>query len=141
MPPFQSETEILAIVEGFETCTTEKGAFKHPDHLTVAVVFLENSSVQQTIDRMRVALHRFIVHHQIDQAKYNETMTVFWVEVVADALSKLGDSTLVDKCNAILNKFTNSGLALDYYSNDLLFSQAARETFVEPDLKSWNRTS
>jgi len=26
---------------------------------------------------------------------------------------------------------------LDYYSRDLLFSERAREEFVEPDLKDW----
>jgi hypothetical protein len=139
MPPFQTEAEILAVVDGFENCTTEKGAFKHSDHLTVAVVFLQDLTIPQAIDRMRKALHRFIAHHQIDMQKYNETMTVFWIEVVADTLSKLEDATLVGKCNAIAESLTNSALALEYYSNDLLFSEAAREAFVKPDLKEWNR--
>lgn len=139
MPPFQTESEILAVVDGFENCTTEKGNFKHSDHLVVIVVFLNNSTVPQAIDRMRNALHRFIEHHQIDRQKYNETMTVFWTEMVANNLSTLNDSTLVAKCNSIVDTFTNSALALEYYSNDLLFSEAARESFVSPDLKEWNR--
>ncbi len=141
MPPFQSEAEILAIVDGFENCTTEKGDFKHSDHLVVIVVFLAYSPVPQAIDRMRAALHRFIDHHQIDRQKYNETMTVFWTEMVANSLSALQDTTLVEKCNSIVSLFTNSALALEYYSNDLLFSEAARESFVSPDLKEWNRPS
>ena len=138
---FQTEAEILAIVDGFENCTTEKGAFKHSDHLTVAVVFLQDLSIPQAIDRMRSALHRFIAHHQIDKQKYNETLTVFWIEVVAEALTRLGDATLVTRCNCILNTFANSALALDYYSNDLLFSETARESFVKPDLKEWKRSN
>ena len=141
MPSFQTEAQILAIVDGFESCTTEKGAFKHSDHLTVAVVFLQNLTVTQAIDRMRRALHRYIAHHQIDKQKYNETLTVFWFEVVADALARLGEATLVTRCNFILDTFTNSALALEYYSNDLLFSEAARESFVKPDLKEWKRSN
>lgn len=139
MNPFQSESEIRAIVNGFELCQTEKTAFKHRDHLVVAVAYLHELTVPEAIERMRISLQRFIKHHQVDQRKYNETITVFWIEVVAQALGKLPNSlTLQEKCNMVLQEFLNAALALDHYSSELLFSDAARESFVKPDLKDWN---
>jgi hypothetical protein len=138
MHSIQSESEISAIVNGFELCQTEKTAFKHHDHLVVAVVYLNDLSVPEAIERMRASLMRFIKHHQVDERKYNETITVFWVEVVAEALEKMPASfTLTEKCNTVLQEFPNAAFILDHYSSELLFSDEARANFVKPDLKNW----
>lgn len=134
----QSEAEIKAIVNGFESCTTEKTQFKHQDHLVVVVTYLNEFSVQETVERMRLSLMRFIAHHQIDKRKYNETITVFWVEAVSKAIERMPDSlTLLEMCNRVIQEFPNGGLALNYYSKELLYSDEARETFVKPDLAVW----
>lgn len=138
MHTFQSENEIRAIVDGFELCQTEKTAFKHQDHLVVAVAYLQNLTVPEAIERMRNSLMRFIKHHHVDQRKYNETITVFWLEVVADALAKMPAAlTLLERCNRVVQEFPNSARALEHYSSELLFSDDAREGFVKPDLKDW----
>jgi hypothetical protein len=138
MHGFQSDSEIRAIVKGFELCQTEKTAFKHQDHLVVAVAYLQELTVPEAIEKMRSSLMRFIKHHQVDPRKYNETITVFWVEVVAEALLKMTNSlTLEEKCDKVIQEFPNAALALDHYSSELLFSDEARESFVKPDLKDW----
>ena len=138
MHTFQSENEIRAIVDGFELCQTEKTAFKHEDHLVVAVAYLQNLTVPEAIERMRNSLMRFIKHHQVEQRKYNETITVFWLEIVANALAKMPSSiTLPERCTRVVEVFPNSALALEYYSSELLFSDDARGSFVKPDLKDW----
>ena len=135
---YQSEDELRSVVEGFETCTTEKTEFKHQDHLTVAVVYLNDLTVTGAVERMRRSLLRFVDHHKVDQRKYNETITVFWIEIVAEAIAKMGGSlTLVERCNRAIQEFPNTALALEYYSSDLLYSDNARERFVPPDLKDW----
>ena len=138
MHRLQSEAEIEAIVNGFELCTTEKTEFKHQDHLVVAVAYLNELTVPEAIERMRLSLIRFIAHHQIDKRKYNETITVFWLEVLSEAIERMSDSlTLLEKCNRVIQEFPKVGLALDYYSKELLYSDEARERFVRPDLKDW----
>lgn len=140
MHRFQSENEIRTIVNDFELCLTEKTAFKHQDHLVVAVSYLQDSTVPEAVGRMRNSLMRFIKHHQVDQRKYNETITVFWLDVVADALAKMPASlTLLQRCNRVVEEFPNSALALEYYSSGLLFSDEARKGFVKPDLKDWKQ--
>jgi hypothetical protein len=98
------ESEIVSVVEGFETCTTDKTAFKHKEHLTVAVVYLQQLSVPDAVVRMRDALLAFLDHHGVPREKYSESVTVYWMDLVALRLADLDeDATLVDKCNYILS--------------------------------------
>jgi hypothetical protein len=135
---YTNPDEIIANVDAFETCRTGKDSFKHQDHLVVAAVYLQQLGFADAISRMRTNLVRFLDHHQVDRQKYNETITVFWFELVADVLKRLPpDSTLVEKCNAVVESLDNSGLVLEYYSRERLFSDEARKNFIEPDLKDW----
>ena len=135
---YTNPNEIIANVDGFESCRTGKDSFKHQDHLVVAAVYLQQLSVGDAIKRMRTNLLRFLDHHQVDRQKYNETITVFWFELVADLLNKLPpDSTLVAKCTAVVESLDDSGLVFEYYSRERLFSDEARKNFIEPDLKDW----
>jgi len=138
MSTYQTEAQIDEVVRGFESCTTDKSDFKHQHHLIVAVSYLRELTLEQAINKMREALLRFVDHHQVDRRKYNETITVFWFQFVAQAMSTVPpDMRVVEQCNQVIERFGNADLALDYYSRDLLFSERAREEFVEPDLKDW----
>jgi hypothetical protein len=135
---YTNPNEIIANVDGFESCRTGKDSFKHQDHLVVAAFYLQQLSLADAIWRMRTNLLRFLDHHQVDRQKYNETITVFWFELVADLLNKLPpDSTLVAKCTAVVESLDDSGLVFEYYSRERLFSDDARKNFIEPDLKKW----
>ena len=135
---YTNPNEIIANVDGFESCRTGKDSFKHHDHLVVAAFYLQQLSLADAIWRMRTNLLRFLDHHQVDRQKYNETITVFWFELVAGLLNRLPpDSTLVEKCNAVVESLDNSGLVFEYYSRERLFSDDARKNFIEPDLKKW----
>jgi hypothetical protein len=138
MPTYSSQAEIDAVIRGFELCTTDKTAFKHQDHLTVAVCYLRETTVEKAIGKMREALRRFVDHHKVDPQKYNETITVFWFQMVAEAMGTMpAELTMLDQCNRIIERFSSAGLVMDYYSSDLLFSERARGEFVDPDLKDW----
>ena len=101
---YSSESEIEAVVRGFESCETDKAAFKHRDHLTVAVWYLQGADRKTALDRMRTGLHRFLDHHGVASEKYSETVTVYWIELIAEKLTELGPATsLVDQCNYILS--------------------------------------
>ena len=138
MPTYSNQAEIDAVVKGFELCTTEKTAFKHQDHLTVSVCYLRKTTVDKAIEKMREALLRFVDHHKVDRQKYNETITVFWFQIVAEAMSSMpAGLTELEQCNRIIERFSHAGLVRDYYSSDLLFSERARAEFVDPDLRDW----
>lgn len=106
---YSSDSEIEDVVRGFETCQTDKAAFKHQQHLTVAVSYLQNGDRQTALERMRTGLLRFLDHHRVPREKYSEAVTVFWLDLIAEKLAELGpDASLVDRCNYVLSSPTHT---------------------------------
>ena len=104
---YSSEAEIEAVVRGFETCETDKSEFKHRQHLTVAVWYLQDS--ETALDRMRAGLLRFIDHHGVPREKYNEAVTVYWINLIAERLAELPlDASLVTKCNYVISSLVHT---------------------------------
>lgn len=135
---YETKSEIERIVSDFEMCRTGKDDFHHAQHLVVAIVYLESLSLEAAVKKMREALLRFLDHHSIDTQKYNETLTVFWLEMVALELRRLPeDSAMVDKCSSVIEVLDNPKLASEFYSDEVLWSDEARKSFVGPDLKQW----
>jgi hypothetical protein len=135
---YENEVQIEAVVHGFESCQTDKTNFGHSDHLTVAVWYLESLGTGEATDRMRSALRRFVDHHGVDRRKYHETMTVFWIKMVAVEVGRMSTkATLVEKCNQVIESLQDKNLVNKYYSKAILDSDEAREAFVVPDLQSW----
>ena len=103
MDRYQSEHEIGNVVRAFETCETGKDDFKHRDHLVVAIWYLHTMDQQAALDRMRAGLLRFLRFHGVGTGKYNEAITVYWIEKIGKRLHDLGPGvSLVDKCNQII---------------------------------------
>lgn len=103
MDRYQSEHEIENVVRAFETCETGKDDFKHRDHLVVAIWYLHTMDQQAALDRMRTGLLRFLEYHDVGTGVYSESVTVFWIEKIAQRLRELGpEMSLVDRCNQII---------------------------------------
>lgn len=108
--PYKSEAEIEAVVKGFEDCTTDKEAFTHREHLTVAVWYIRNSP-EIALENMRNGLLRFLSHHQIDQGKYKEDVTVAWMNLTTKTLAELeSDISLLEATNAVVARLIKSRL-------------------------------
>ena len=104
MNRFHSKEEIENVVRGFETCQTDADDFRHPQHLAVAVWYVHTMDRDSALDRMRSGLLRFLEHHGVDKGKYRETVTVFWIDKIAEKLNELGpDVSVVEKCNTVLD--------------------------------------
>ncbi|HKG58513.1 MAG TPA: hypothetical protein VKB05_01950 [Pyrinomonadaceae bacterium] len=111
MNRYQSEDEIEKVVRAFETCETGADDFKHAEHLVVAVWYLHTMDRDGALDRMRAGLLRFLDHYEGNTSKYSETVTVFYIDKIADKLNELGSEvSIVEKCNAVLaTDFRRSG--------------------------------
>ena len=108
MSYYHSETEIENVVRAFEACQIDKTEFKHAQHLTVAVWYVQTLGKDTALDRMRAGLLSFLDHHGVDRKKYNETVTVFWIQQIAEAMNELGSAvSLVEKCNRVVETFSN----------------------------------
>jgi len=133
---YNDENEIEAVVRGFESCSTGKSEFTHIRHLAVTVCYLRGSSLEQATEKMRASLFRFIDHYGIE-GKYHETLTVFWMRLVQKRLDELDPAlSLLETTNAVVEAFGDARVVFEYYSEDLLWSAEARQTWVPPDLKS-----
>ncbi len=109
---FQTEQEIGAVVAGFEQCTTGKNDFTHLSHLTVAVYYLRNFTPDQTFQKMRSGLFRFLDHHGVDRAKYDEQLTLRWIALVQKVIEQLDPQlSLVTTTNTVLERLGDSRIA------------------------------
>lgn len=105
---YVSEDEIERVVRGFETCETDKSAFKHRDHLTVAVWYLQSMGTKAAVELMRTGLLRFIDHHGVPREKYSDEVTIYWIELIAEKLAGLTPGTsLVDQCNYVISSLAH----------------------------------
>jgi len=106
MSYYHSETEIETVVRAFEACRIDKTEFKHAQHLTVATWYVQTLGKDAALDRMRAGLNAFLDHHGVEKGKYSETVTVFWIQQIAEKLNELGgEMALVEKCNRVLETY------------------------------------
>src|SRR5262245_22445280 len=138
MKRYNSEKEILNLVESFESATISRDAWKHAEHLTVALYYLSHHDLETATEKMRTGILKLLREgFELDLTKempYHETLTVFWMRTVAEFnASKNGDS-FVDKANELSAKFDRD-YPLRFYSREYLFSDKARAEFVKGDLQ------
>ena len=108
--------------------------FHHASHLHVAWVYLsESSSVKEAASKMRETLRRF-ASSAGKLEKYHETMTLFWVLLLACAHAGASGKTLEEIVHAN-PQLLEKNFPLAYYSAERLFSDRARTSWLEPDLK------
>ena len=109
MGHYQSEQEIEAVVRGFESCTTGVDDFKHRDHLTVAVWYLRNSTPEQAFEKMCSGLLRFLDHHGVGRARYDERLTMQWIRRIQETIEGMNpDLSLLQVTNTVIERFGDS---------------------------------
>ena len=132
---FNEAREIKQLVENFESCTVAPAEFNHGAHLAVALWYLSELPAPLAEERMRAGLHRYTTHHKAE-ARYNETVTLFWLKLVGHFLERT-DSTrpLAERAHELLTTYNSSKLVYEYYSRELTQTPEAKASWVEPDLK------
>ena len=135
---FGSDGEVEEVVRKFESCEFGPDEFKHPEHLSVALVYGLRFGEGEALRRTRAGILRFLAHHHIEASSvYHETITVFWLRRVR-AFAEGRDRarlSLAALANEMLKACGDSRFVFEYYSKDVLDSPAARASLVEPDLK------
>ena len=132
---YQTEKEIEAVVQGFESCTTARDDFRHREHLTVAVWYLRNSTPEQAFEKMRSGLFRFLDHHGVGRAKYKEALTLSWLKLIQSVIEQM-DSGPVMK----LRHFSPGNIGWEEkekpYEYPLMFLEPDKARFERPDKKT-----
>ena len=140
MKKYSTEKEILNLVELFETATISRDAWKHAEHLTVALYYITHHDIETATEKMRSGIFKLLREgFKIDLEKempYHETLTVFWMRTVSEFnTSKNGDS-LLNKANELAATY-DKDYPLKFYSREYLFSDEARARYVAGDLAGY----
>lgn len=134
---YTTSEEIEEVKLRFESCAISPAEFNHPEHLTVALLYLQDATEEEALERLRHSLFRFLAHHQIKENVYHETITLFWLKLVRHFLSETNATRpLVELANDLIQTYGDSRLIYSYFSRVRLDSEEARCRWIEPDLQS-----
>jgi hypothetical protein len=134
---YKTEADIVSLVRSFEDATIARDAWKHAEHLVVALYYLSNHDLKTATAKMREGIFNLLKKaFEVDLTKempYHETMTIFWMRTTAEFNVSKNGVSLVEKANEVVEKY-DKDYPLRFYSRELLFSDEARSRFVEADL-------
>jgi len=119
----------------------ESGEFPVPDfdhraHLRLAYIYLAENEASAAVELMRNSLIGLLIQAGINpDKKYHETLTQAWVKAVNHFIinTERSDSAddFIDQNKAMLD----SKIMMTHYSTEVLFSDKARQSFIEPNLE------
>lgn len=138
MIEYKTHADIEALVEAFETGTVSRDAWKHAEHLIVALYYVERHDLETATAKMRDGIFNLLKAFEVDLTKempYHETMTVFWMRTVADFNASKNGTSTVEKVREMVAVFDKE-YPMRFYSRELLFSDEAKVRFVDGDLRS-----
>jgi hypothetical protein len=133
---YKTETEIAEVIRTFEDATISRDAWKHGEHLTVALHYLMLHDIETATEKMRSGIFKLLGAFGVDLKKempYHETLTVFWMRTVADFNASRNGDRFLDKANELVANY-DKDYPLKFYSREFLFSDEARARFLDGDL-------
>jgi hypothetical protein len=108
--------------------------FGHREHLHMCWSYVRRDGPAGGADRVVAFIKHLVAEHGGGE-KYNETMTRFWVQVLAMADASHRSATFDDLLIAAPH-LTDKELPHRHWSRELLDSPAAKARWVEPDLRA-----
>ena len=136
---YKSEDEVINLVRSFEEATIPHDDWRHAEHLVVALYYLTLHDLDTAYGKMRDGILNLLENgFKVDLRKempYHETITLFWMGVVADYNASKNGASLLEKANEVAYKW-DKDYPLKFYSRERLFSDEARAGFVPADLDS-----
>lgn len=133
MQAHRTDAEDRDFVLAFEQCRIAPEAFDHAAHVRLAYAYLCENEPEAACARMKSSLLRLLAHVGADPDKFHETMTRAWILAVRHFMDKLGSTGSYAEFIEGAPDLLDREIMLTHYSADLLFSNAARKRFVNPD--------
>ena len=117
-----------------------KAEWNHAGHVAMAAYVLYDSDVEAALPKLREAIRAFIEASggkNTASSGYHETLTVFWLKVVAAKMRELQAASRLDAVRGVVAAYGEARrLHTLYYSHDLHAADTvARRQWVEPDLR------
>lgn len=131
----RASSDDLAFARDFEAFRVAPELFDHAAHVRLAYIYLCEVSVDAACDRMKRALLAFLDHLGVDPSKYHETITRAWIMAVAHFMNESVTCESAGEFMAKNPRLLDSKIMLKHYSAEVLFSQEARDEFVQPNVR------
>jgi hypothetical protein len=125
-----SDDEFL---HAFFALTLANSEFRHRDHLRLAWLAVRRHGAGAAEDAVTAGIRRFAQHHRHGPA-YHDTMTRFWVRLVAHAVSDRPEIEDFDEFLTAYPWLLDKNTPLRHWSREAMFSVGARVDWCEPDL-------
>ena len=123
----------LRLREQFESRTLANAAFRHREHVRLTWIYLTSEPADAVAARLCESLLALATSHGVPD-RFHHTLTLVWVRIIEAARGAHPDlpfDALVDACPSLLDK----DAPLAFYSRDHLYSDEARKTWVDPNLR------
>src|SRR5215208_4687973 len=123
---YRTDEEVEEVVRRFESCELPPADFNHREHLLVALCYRLRVGEAAALERVRARIKKYAAAHGVNPSLYHETITVFWLKRVRAYLERADpDLNLAEMTNALAAECGSSRLVFDYYSKELIDSEAA----------------
>lgn len=135
---FQNESELSEFLAAFDEGRFPVAHFNHAAHVAMAAakIWAEPDSA---LPRIREGILQYMTAQGITPTEdrgYHETLTVFWVRILAAFHANWSGPQRLPFVNAAVREFgRRAALTREYWSFDVLASPEARRGWIEPDLQ------
>lgn len=131
---FKITEDDLAFKNQMERCGFPVSDFNHRAHIRLAYIYLTDNNAEKSPERMRDTLRRFLHHNGVDPSKYHVTLTKAWTLAVHHFMNKTGRAASADEFIEKNPEMLDTNIMMTHYSEEVLFSDMARVSFVQPNL-------
>ena len=107
--------------------------FHHRDHLRLAWIQIRRLGLPHALEAVTAAIRQFAAGHGHGD-RYHETMTRFWLLVVAMGISR-HPTLAFDELLAAEPHLLDKNLPYRHWSRERMGSEDARQRWLEPDLR------
>jgi hypothetical protein len=131
-------TETERVARALTECTLPKAEWTHHAHLRAGLWHVVTYGEAEAAALLRERISRYnesVGTVNSDSSGYHETLTVFYVKVIAAFVAADAGGDLDAMAERLIARQGDRKLPLRHYSRALLFSVEARRAWVEPDVK------
>ncbi len=122
------------LVDAIECYRLKLAEFNHATHIKLAYCYLVSLGPADGQVKMQDTLVKFLNFNGVDRKKFHVTLTQAWLIAVWHFMQKSPTMASADDFVKANPGLLNKDLLASHYSHDLLFSERARNKFVNPDL-------